>query len=74
MRSSAASIRSSVPQGTTRRLISAVLAGRMLDRYDVAIQWDRPTLRPKGSSGGAEGPFSTLHAGKSLVDGMTKDD
>jgi hypothetical protein len=65
---------SSVPQGTTGRVISADRAGRMHDRYDVAIQWELPTSRLQGSSGGAEEPFRILHFGNSLVDWMTKDD
>lgn len=65
---------SSVPQGTTGRVISADLAGRMRDRYDVAIQWELPTLRLKGSRGGAEEPLRILDAGNWLVDWMTKDD
>jgi hypothetical protein len=65
---------SSVPQGTIGRVISADLAGRMRDRYDVAIQWDLPTPRLQGSLGGAEEPFRILHLGNSLVDWMPKDD
>jgi hypothetical protein len=65
---------SSVPQGTTGRVISADLAGRMRDHYDVAIQWDLPTPRRQGSRGGAEEPFRILHVGNSLADWMPKDD
>jgi hypothetical protein len=65
---------SSEPQGTTGRVISAVPAGCMRDRYDVAIQWDLPTPRLQGSRGRAEEPLGVLYAGNSLVDWMTKDD
>jgi hypothetical protein len=65
---------SGVPQGTPGRVISAVLAGRMRDRYDVAIQWDLPTPRLQGRSGRAEEPLRVLYAGNSRVDWMTKDD
>jgi hypothetical protein len=40
----------------------------------VAIQWELPTPRLQGSSGGAEEPLRILHFGSALVDWMTKDD
>jgi hypothetical protein len=65
---------SSMPQGTTGRVISAVPAGQMLNRYDVARPWDLPTPIPRVRIGRvAEEPLSVLSAGKPLRDWMTKD-
>jgi hypothetical protein len=66
---------SSIPQGTTGRVISTVPAGQILNRYDVAIQWDLPAPIPRVNIGQvADESLSVLHAGQPLVDWMTKDE
>lgn len=73
---------SGVPKGTTGTVIradaagTAKVAGRTVEEYDLAIEWDLPAaIGQVIGAGKISGlPYVTIRGGKPLVDWFTKDE